>query len=168
MTSAAFASLVAAGKTPAEVLGGVDRVIRRASQRHFTSLALVRLDPRTGEALMSNAGHPFPLLLLAAAGGVQEIDLPGLPLGQGPPRTYADLRFEIPPGSSLVFCSDGLFEAADERDNLYGYEHPRELLRSFGERSAAEILEALFTDWRRHLSGREHQDDTTVVVVKRM
>jgi len=99
-------------------------VIRRASQRHFTSLALVRLDPRTGEALMSNAGHPFPLLLLAAAGGVEEIDLPGLPLGQGPPRTYADLRFEIPPGSSLVFCSDGLFEAADERDNLYGYEHP--------------------------------------------
>jgi stage II sporulation SpoE-like protein len=167
MTSAALASLVTAEKTPAEVLGGIDRVIRRASTRNFTSLALVRLDPRTGEALMSNAGHPFPLLLLGAAGGVEEIDLPGLPLGQGPPRTYADLPFEIPPGSSLVFCSDGLFEAADARENLYGYEHPRELLHSYGDRPAAEILEALFTDWRRHLGGQEHQDDTTVVVVKR-
>jgi hypothetical protein len=167
MTSAALASLIGAEKTPSAVLEGADRVIRRASQRNFTSLALVRLDPRTGEALMSNAGHPFPLLLLGAAGGVEEIDLPGLPLGQGPPRKYADLRFEVPPESSLVFCSDGLFEAADARENLYGYEHPRELLRALGDRPAAEILDALFADWRRHLGGQEHQDDTTVVVVKR-
>jgi serine phosphatase RsbU (regulator of sigma subunit) len=167
MTSASLASLIAADKTPAEVLQGVDRVIRRASTRNFTSLALVRLDPRTGEALLSNAGHPFPLLLLGVAGGVEEIDLPGLPLGQGPPRTYADLRFEIPPGSSLVFCSDGLFEAADGRDTLYGYERPRDFLRSLGDRPAAGILEALFADWRRHLGEREHQDDTTVVVVRR-
>jgi hypothetical protein len=168
MTSAALASLITAEKTPAEILQGVDRVIRRASQRHFTSLALVRLDLRSGEALMSNAGHPFPLLLLGAAGGVEEIDLPGLPLGQGPPRKYGDLSFEIPPGSSLVFCSDGLFEAVDGREAVYGYEHPRALLRSLSDRSAAEILEALFADWRRHLGAQEHQDDTTVVVVKRL
>jgi len=167
MTSASLASLVSAEKTPAQVLGGVDRVIRRASQRNFTSLALVRLDPRTGEALMSNAGHPFPLLLLGVTGGVEEIDLPGLPLGQGPPRQYADLRFEIPTGSSLIICSDGLFEGADSRENQYGYEHPRELLSSLGDRPAADILEKLFADWRRHLGGEEHQDDTTVVVVKR-
>jgi len=90
-----------------------------------------------------------------------------LPLGQGPPRKYSDLRFEIPPGSSLVFCSDGLFEAADARENQYGYEHPRELLHNLGDRSAAAILEALFADWRRHLGTEEHQDDTTVVVVRR-
>ena len=167
MTTAALTSLIGAAKTPAEVLDGVDRVIRRGSQRNFTSLALVRLDPRTGEALMSNAGHPFPLLLLGATGAVEEIDLPGLPLGQGPPRKYSDLRFEIPAGSSLVFCSDGLFEAADARENQYGYEHPREFLHNLGDRSAAEILEALFADWRRHLGAEEHQDDTTVVVVKR-
>lgn len=58
MTAAALASLVAAEKTPAEILGGVDRVIRRASPRKLTSPALVRLDPHTGEALISNAGHP--------------------------------------------------------------------------------------------------------------
>jgi sigma-B regulation protein RsbU (phosphoserine phosphatase) len=168
MTSAALASLIDGEKTPGEVLAETDRVIRRGRQRNFTSLALVRLDPRTGEAWMSNAGHPFPLLLLGAAGGVEEIDLPGLPLGQGPPRKYSDLRFDVPPGSSLVLCSDGLFEAADVREALYGYERPRDLLRSLGNRSAGEILEALFADWRRHLAGREHQDDTTVVVLKRL
>src|SRR4029077_4369088 len=134
MTAAALTSIITAEQTPSVVLRGVDRVIRRGgSHRNFTSLALLRLDPRTGQALLSNAGHPFPLLL-AHDGDVEEIDLPGLPLGQGPERKYADLPFTIPPGGALVFCSDGLFEATDLRENQYGYERPRDLLRELGDR----------------------------------
>ena len=168
MTAAALTSTITATRTPSEVLREVDRVIRRGgSHRNFTSLALVRLDPATGQALLGNAGHPFPLLL-AHDGEVEEIDLPGLPLGQGPNRRYADLPFEVPPGGALVFCSDGLFEATDPRENQYGYDRPRELLRALGDRSAAEILEALFADWRKHLAADgPPADDTTVLVVKR-
>jgi MFS family permease len=168
MTAAALTSIVAAGRAPSEVLQGVDRVIRRGgSHRNFTSLALVRLDPATGQVTMSNAGHPFPLLL-AHDGEVEEISLPGLPLGQGPQRRYADLRFEIPPGGALVFCSDGLFEATDLQEVQYGYERPRELLRDLGDRPAPEILEALLADWRGYMrSDGPPSDDTTVLVVKR-
>jgi hypothetical protein len=168
MTSAALTGTITAGQVPSAALRGVDRVIRRGgARRNFTSLAVVRLDPRTGEALLANAGHPFPLLL-AHGGEVEEFDLPGLPLGSGPPRTYADLPFRIPPGGALVFCSDGLFEATDPRDNAYGYERPRDLLRSLSGGSAAEILAALFADWKAYR--REDgppADDTTVLVVKR-
>jgi uncharacterized membrane protein YhaH (DUF805 family) len=168
MTSAALTGTITAGQVPSAALRGVDRVIRRGgARRNFTSLAVVRLDPRTGEALLANAGHPFPLLL-AHGGEVAEINLPGLPLGSGPPRTYADLPFHISPGGALVFCSDGLFEATDPRDNAYGYERPRDLLRTLGDRSAAEILAALFADWKAYR--REDgppADDTTVLVVKR-
>jgi hypothetical protein len=168
MTSAALTGTITAGQVPSAALRGVDRVIRRGgARRNFTSLAVVRLDPRTGAALLANAGHPFPLLL-AHGGEVEEINLPGLPLGSGPPRTYADLPFQILPGGALVFCSDGLFEATDSRDNAYGYERPRDLLRTLGEASAAEILAALFADWKAYR--REEgppADDTTVLVVKR-
>ena len=169
MTAAALTSTITAILTPSEVLKEVDRVIRRGgAHRNFTSLALVRLDPRTGEALLGNAGHPFPLLL-AHDGDVEEINLPGLPLGQGPQRTYSDFRFSIPPGGALVFCSDGLFEAADPRENQYGYERPRDLLRALGDRSAEEILEALFADWRSYMrSDGPPADDTTVLVLKRV
>ncbi len=168
MTAAALTSTITSTRMPSEVLREVDRVIRRGgSHRNFTSLALVRLDPRTGQALLGNAGHPFPLLL-AHDGEVEEIDLPGLPLGQGPNRRYADLPFEVPPGGALVFCSDGLFEGTDPRDNAYGYDRPRELLRALADRSAAEILEALFAGWRKHLAtDGPPADDTTVLVVKR-
>ncbi|HEY0511983.1 MAG TPA: PP2C family protein-serine/threonine phosphatase [Thermoanaerobaculia bacterium] len=168
MTAAALTSTITAAQTPSQVLREVDRVIRRGgAHRNFTSLALVRLDPQTGEALLGNAGHPFPLLL-AHGGEVEEIDLPGLPLGQGPHRRYADLPFRIPPGGALVFCSDGLFEATGPRDSQYGYDRPRERLRALGNGSAAEILAALFADWRAYTGADgPPADDTTVLVLKR-
>jgi hypothetical protein len=167
MTVASLASLIHAGQTPPSVLQRVDRVLRRnGAHRHFTSLALMRLDPGTGAGRLANAGHPFPLLL--RDGEVLEIAAAGLPLGQGPRREYQETPVEIPLGGVLVFCSDGLFEGTDWQGIPYGYDQPRDLLKTLGGKSAADILEALFTDWRRHLGAQEHQDDTTVVVLKRL
>lgn len=166
MTTAALASLVSPERTPAQVLQEVDRVIRRAAHRNFASLALLRLDPGTGEGLLSNAGHPYPLAL--SAGQVSEIEAPGLPLGQGPARRYEDIAVQVPPGGILVFCSDGLFEAVDWSASPYGFERPQEVIRTLEHRSAAEIVDILLADWKRHLRSEEPPDDTTVVVVKRL
>lgn len=167
MTTASLASLVSPERTPAEVLKQVDRVLRRgATHRNFASLVLLLLDPETGKALLSNAGHPYPLAL--SGGEVSEIEVPGLPLGQGPDRVYEDLSIQIPPGGALVFCSDGLFEAVDWSASPYGFDRPQEVLRTLEDRSAEEIVEALLHDWRKHLRSEEPPDDTTVVVVKRL
>jgi phosphoserine phosphatase RsbU/P len=166
MTIAALTSLIGPGHTPAAVLHEVDRVIRRGgSRRNFTSLALLKLDLETGKALLANAGHPYPLLLVE--GEVQEIELPSLPLGQGPKREYRDLEITLPPGSVLVLCSDGLFEAADWTGAAYGYDRPSEILRWTARRPAEAILEALLADWRRHLRNEAPGDDTTILVIKR-
>ncbi|HEX4964926.1 MAG TPA: PP2C family protein-serine/threonine phosphatase, partial [Thermoanaerobaculia bacterium] len=166
MTKSALASLIGHGRTPAEVLSRADRVLRAAGPtRSFTTLALLRLRPATGEALLSNAGHPYPLL--ARDGRVEEVALPSLPLGQGPPRRYEDRPLTLAPGSVLLFCSDGLFEAADPQDHVYGYERLREILRAAAERPAETVLEAVLADWRRHLRSAQPLDDTTVMVLKR-
>jgi sigma-B regulation protein RsbU (phosphoserine phosphatase) len=165
MTTAALASLISNERTPAQVLRQVDRVLRRATHRNFASLALLLLDPKTGKALLANAGHPYPLAL--SGGSVSEIEVSGLPLGQGPSRHYEDVSIQIQRGGALVFCSDGLFEALDWSNNPYGFERPQEVLRTLEDRSAAEIVEALLHDWQKHLRSEEPPDDTTVVVIKR-
>ncbi|HEY7214549.1 MAG TPA: SpoIIE family protein phosphatase [Thermoanaerobaculia bacterium] len=166
MTKAALASLAGRGRAPSEVLQRMDRVLRAAgAKRNFTSLALLRLHPGTGEAVLSNAAYPFPLL--AAGGEVQELAFSGLPLGQGPERSYEDYAFRLPAGGALVFCSDGLFEAADSEEAFYGDERARKILRLAAGRDAGSILEALMADWNHHLRGVQPLDDTTVVVLKR-
>lgn len=171
MVKAALASLLGAGRSPAEVLAETDRVLRTAAAaRTFTSLALLRLDPATGEALFANAGHPYPLLAEPEKPS-REVPLPGLPLGQGPPRRYADLALTLAPGAVLVLPSDGLFEAvAAGRGGgaAYGFERPRILLDQLAGRSAAEILDGLLEDWRRHRGPGAPDDDTTLVVLRRL
>jgi hypothetical protein len=167
MTKAALASLIGRGRTPAEILQRIDRVLRAAGPtRTFATLALLRLRPETGEAVLANAGHPFPLL--AAGEDVTEVAVPGLPLGMGPGRRYEDVPLALPPGSAFVFFSDGLFEAADARGTAYGIERARRVLQRAARRTAERILEAFFTDWRRHLRTAQALDDTTLVVLKRL
>ena len=168
MVMAALASLVKAGRTPSEILGEIDRVLRMGrSSRLFTSVALLRLDPATGTGVLANAGHPFPILL--HEGKTLEIAGSGLPLGQGPKRTYIDLPVEIPKGGVLVIASDGLFEGPDRFDEPYGFDRPRTVLESTSlwRRPADSIVEALVADWRLHVGEGAPSDDTTILVVKR-
>jgi len=169
MTTAALASLISPKKTPAEVLRQIDRVIRRGgTSRNFITLVLLRLDPRTGEVSLSNAGHPYPFLVTPGeVTTVSELDLPGLPLGQGPAREYRNHAFQLPPGGALVICSDGLIESRNWREEPYGFDRPRDVLLGAAHASAGGILDILLADWRRHLGKEELPDDTTVVVVKR-
>lgn len=166
MTTAALTSLIRPGALPSDILVQVDRVIRRGgSPRNFASLTLLRLDPQSGEVVISNAGHPFPLLVLDS--DVSEIVLPGLPLGKGPKRRYLDITLHLPPGAALVFCSDGLIETQDWQESPYGFDRPREVLRQTPSAPAESLLEILLADWRRHLGTEEPPDDTTVVVLRR-
>jgi hypothetical protein len=166
MVKAGLLSLVEPEETPAGVLRQLDRVLRSTSIDHsFTALALIRLDPATGDALFANAGNPYPLI--AEFGRVTEVESPGLPLGHGPVQAYADRAFRLPPGAALVLCSDGLFEALDRNGDAYGFERAREVLRAMGHRPALEIVDALLNDCRRHLGAEKAPDDVTVVVVKR-
>jgi hypothetical protein len=168
MVMAALASLVKAGRRPSEILAEMDRVLRMGrSTRLFTSVALLSLDPKTGHGLLANAGHPYPLLL--HEGTCRELTGSGLPLGQGPKRTYDDVPVELPKGGVLVMASDGLYEGPDLVDAPYGYDRPREVLTSVSlwRRPAEAIVEALFADWRRHVGEGTPADDTTILVVKR-
>jgi sigma-B regulation protein RsbU (phosphoserine phosphatase) len=149
------------------VLARLDRVLRGiGAPRTFTSMALLRLDPTIGDALLSNAGHPFPLLI-DATGSLRELELPSLPLGQGPPREYADVAVTLARGTTLVLFSDGLFEGTDANGRAYGFDRIRELLPKISRRPAADVLSAILEDWRNHVGADAPEDDTTVVVVKR-
>ena len=167
MTKAGLASLVEADRTPSTVLSRLDGVLRAiGAPRTFTTMALLRLDPASGDALLSNAAHPFPLII-SDRGEMRELELPSLPLGQGPAREYAELPFTIERGATLLMFSDGLFEACDAAGRPYGFDRIRTMLAKCSRRPANDILAALIDDWRTHAGDDAPEDDTTIVVVKR-
>ena len=164
---ASLLSLIEGAVSPAKVLDRVDRVLRSGiAMRQFATLCLVCLEESTGRVLLSNAGHPFPMIAEPGR-GVREIDHPGLPLGQGPPRRYRDVELVLPRGAVLLLYSDGLYEAVDPGGNPYGFDRLQQVLGEAAMWNAAEVMERLIFDWRRHLGGTPSADDTTLVVLKR-
>ncbi|ONH33134.1 hypothetical protein BL253_02550 [Pseudofrankia asymbiotica] len=68
-------------------------------------------DPQCARVVLAGAGHPAPLLIPPDDDpSYLEID-PGLPLGVGDPAHFVESAVELPPGSSLVFFTDGLVES---------------------------------------------------------
>jgi serine phosphatase RsbU (regulator of sigma subunit) len=165
---ASLHSLVDGETSPAHVLAGIDRVLRSSlGVRMFATLALLCLDEATGRILLANAGHPFPVIVDRRE-GAREVELPGLPLGQGPPRRYHEVELALSRGGLLVLFSDGLYEATDPHGRPYGFERPRQVLAEAASGNAAEVLERLVFDWGQHLAGTPIADDTTIVVLKRL
>ncbi|MBW3671405.1 MAG: SpoIIE family protein phosphatase [Acidobacteria bacterium] len=166
MTKAALLSLVSAKLRPAEIMNRLDQVLRHSgTARTFVALALMRIDPGTGEIDFSNAASPFPIIVEEQ--GVHEIELSTLPLGHGPVQVYRDHNFVLGRGSAMIFWSDGLYEARNTRDDEYGYDRPGEIAQQHRGKDATAIMEAVFADWTEFRGGADLEDDTTVLVIKR-
>ena len=101
---------------------------RKRAHRNFTTLALLRLDPATGEGAAPTPATRIPLL--AADGEVAEIELPGLPLGQGPRPALRRDRESAPPRRRPRLLLRRPVRGLDGNGNAYGFERPRELLRT--------------------------------------
>jgi serine phosphatase RsbU (regulator of sigma subunit) len=171
MIKAALHSLVSPDLPPSEVLAQTSTVLRGVDpQRNLAGVALVRIEPESGECRLANAGHPAPLRVIGSE--VYELELTGPllgePTGEEGDRPYRDLAFALPPGGLLLLLSETLFDEQDRKRIPFGMERVRAALRASAGRPAEEVLDGLLKSWRRHLGTAELTDDTTVVVVRRL
>jgi len=112
-----------------------------------------------------NAGHPSPLLIRAG-----EVDEPftegGLPVGLIPDATYAAFSVALRPGDTLVLYSDGVTEATDPDDEMFGVSRLRELLLGQHD-TPLEVLQRTILDSLRSFSrGANQADDITLVLAR--
>jgi hypothetical protein len=125
-----------------------ERLVGRAGAGFST--ALVARITAGGSVAIANAGHLSPYLDGA------ELELPGaLPLGVVSGVSYVAAECTLRAGSRLTFVSDGVVEAQNARQELFGFERTGEL----STRPAADIAQAAAS------FGQE--DDITVVTIER-
>ncbi|MFJ9577984.1 PP2C family protein-serine/threonine phosphatase [Streptomyces sp. NPDC101191] len=132
----------------------------------FTTAVLAEIPGGDGVVRVVNRGHPEPLLLRANGGA--ELLRPSeaaLPLGMGELAAWPDRADEAayPPGSTLLFYTDGLSEARDAGGVFYD---PRERLAGRLFPGPEELLDALVADVRRHTGGGA-TDDMALLAVSR-
>jgi phosphoserine phosphatase RsbU/P len=141
-----------------------------ADNRHsrFMTLALLRIDGDSGAISWASAGHDPAIIYDATADQFRELEGGELPLGLIEDVEYREYRDteSLRDGSVLVVATDGVWETFNERDEQYGKDRLRAVLRGHHGSSAADIATALEADLASFRGGRGYLDDVTFVIVK--
>ncbi|MFD5033177.1 PP2C family protein-serine/threonine phosphatase [Streptomyces sp. NPDC058405] len=153
----------------------LERALRREGTRRdgldvfegFTTAVLAEIPHGENVVRLLNRGHPEPLLM-CENGAVRMLAPtdPALPLGMSDLGAWPDRAEEAayPDGATLLFYTDGLTEARDNRGAFYV---PRERLDGRIFHGPDDLLQALIDDVRVHTGGTGSQDDMALLAVSR-
>jgi hypothetical protein len=145
---------------PNVMLDVADRTLRGHDPDGYATAIAALYDPRTQVTTLASAGHPGPVLV-RADGTNEDYTSPGLLLGLRTADERAVEEIPTPPGSMLVFFTDGLVEATHDFDE--GSRRLREALADPAVLRAANparaIVEAV-------LRGEEAGDDIAVLTAR--
>ncbi|MEU3630536.1 GAF domain-containing SpoIIE family protein phosphatase [Streptomyces fradiae] len=149
---------------PSEVLTALDHTLHAITEAPVTTACLARIQPTAGgtgwELHWSSAGHLPPLLLAPGRRPEYLHAEPGLPLGVDPGHPRPDHVRPLPPGSTLVFFTDGLVEHPAHPID-HGLDALLELAAPLGDRPLDELCRTLC---REHPS--DGHDDLAVLALR--
>jgi sigma-B regulation protein RsbU (phosphoserine phosphatase) len=150
---------------PAEMLSAVNFSLgERRIDGQFVSLIYAVWDDRNRTLQVANSGLPRPIY--CHDGKIEVIEATGLPLGLFDDADYDELSFRAKAGDMFVFFSDGILDASNKAEELFGRERVGEIVAANPNASADEVVKLIFKAVAEHASGEEAFDDQTVVAIR--
>ena len=134
---------------------------------NFIALNLAILNASDKRIDYANGGQPYPILKRGTE--IIEIENSDLPLGSMKSVQYESIAFDLVEGDVLIFHSDGLIEALNSDEEMYGTECLIELASQIpNECTAEEVIQHIVEDVNKFVEEAEQYDDLTLVVIKRI
>lgn len=132
------------GGTPAEILYDVNNQLSENNEAGlFVTVWLAILDVRTGKVMASNAGHEYPAV--CRAGGRYELmkkkHSPAVAVMED--MNFREYEFELHPGDRFFVYTDGVTEATNAADELFGLERMEEALNEGRDGDEVKLLTAV-------------------------
>ena len=153
------------GTDPARTFNHVNRFLcDHAEVGRYATMFFGILED-TGKLEYINAGHPSPILLRKDT--TQEAFTEGsFPVGLVPEAEFTTACLQLEPDDTLVLFSDGVTEAMDPEEELYGVSRLRAVLQGKTELPLDEIQKTVLESVENFARGARQADDLTILVVR--
>ena len=149
--------------SPAEVLYQTNKTaMRDVSMDQMITVFYGILNTRTLEFIYANAGHPYPFL--KRNGTIESLDVPGFPIKTFPDASYQNHTLQLRPGDQLIWISDGIVEAHNPENQLFGFERLEETIQRTDDLSPDDLLDHIWRTVQLHQQDALQIDDMTIVV----
>jgi serine phosphatase RsbU (regulator of sigma subunit) len=151
---------------PAAAVQLVNRSLSEAGlSDKFVTLLYMVLDSKKQTLSLVNAGH-MPVMIRKRNGEIEEIgeEKAGLPLNVAPDPDYEYQAITCPfePGMTALIYTDGVSEAMNPANELFGFERLRDAFKS-APGDPAQVGEAVIREVRNFAAGRHQSDDITLI-----
>ncbi|MCX6697276.1 MAG: SpoIIE family protein phosphatase [Methanoregula sp.] len=113
-----------------------------------------------------NAGHNSPMVLHAYDDHIIELEPTGIALGLMEDSLYKKATIPLTSGDLIVLFTDGVTEATNIREELYGEERLQRIILANRRLSAGEITKKILLDVQEFTGEAPQSDDITLLVVK--
>lgn len=168
MLQMGLAAQFAHASKPAEVLSGLNQALCGKFTSHFVTAAYIFVDMEQKVMRYAGAGHPPLLRWRASTRRADELEENGMVLGLFPHATYSEIEVAMEPGDRTVLYTDGILEAANESDEMYGVDRFRTFLETNCSLGTHEFSEGVLDElsaWSGQPRGKGQRDDITFLAV---
>ena len=154
--------------SPAKTLERVnDLLLDNSPNGLFVTTFYGILSLEDGHLSYTIAGHNPPMVIRQGQNDVIALEKGGIALGAMPSIQLPQYETVLNPGDCLVLYTDGVTEAFNQNDQMYGEERFVEVLRRLIGNDATRVLEALEADLADFRDGAAPSDDTTLLAICR-
>jgi len=151
--------------SPRDILTRTNRQLcERTRPGQFVTLFYGLLNPLTATFTYANAGHNPPLLY--GHGEWDALEADGIILGVEEEATFEQREVTLREGDVLVLYTDGITEAMNDLEELFGEERLKEVIAANAGGSAEEIGRAVVQAVNQYVADEPQYDDITLVVLK--
>jgi serine phosphatase RsbU (regulator of sigma subunit) len=158
-------SAMTLGSDPARVFNHVNRFLCAHSEIGRYATMFFGILDQEGHLEFINAGHPSPILI--RRGVAEEAFTEGsYPVGLVPEAEYTSVCLKLEPGDTLVLFSDGVTEAADPDEQMFGTARLKELLTGQPECPLEQIQKCVLEAVENFARGAHQADDLTLLIVR--
>ena len=155
------------GKSPAQILTDTNAAICKNNREEmFVTVWLGILEISTGKLTAANAGHEYPALMQADGSFELFKDKHGFVIGGMEGLRYKEYEIMLKPGAKLFLYTDGVPEATDAHEELFG---PDRMIVALNDNRSGEpegILKGVRSAVDSFVGGAEQFDDLTMLCLQ--
>jgi serine phosphatase RsbU (regulator of sigma subunit) len=155
------------GTQPQEVLNRINRLLcEKSLPFQFVTLFLFLLSA-DGSGQFISAGHNPAYLFRSATGKIEELAPDAGVLGLFDSSCFESRAFQLDQGDMLVVYSDGLTDAENPREEMFGEKSLLEIIQREGPSGSHAVEQSILTAIQDFTEGMPQTDDITFVVVEK-
>ena len=155
------------GKSASSVLAQLNEALCSNNEADmFLTVWIGILEISTGKLTASNAGHEYPIIKHPDGNYELYKDRHGLVLGAMQHMKYTEYELDLEPGSKLFVYTDGVPEATNKEEQMFGIDRLLDSLNRDPDASPEQTLTNVIDDVNNFVQFAEQFDDVTMLFME--